>query len=89
MNLVWKIVHFNKASSLKFDILDHQQKFLLRVVATQLPKPGLFKPILSSLFESRDEIPFKGGSVKHPKIFKFLQILKNHKNFLKKLFYYV
>ena len=62
---------------------DYLQKFLLRVVATQLPKPGDPKPILlSSLFESRDEIPFKGGRFVTSQI---LECFKNHKN-LKLLF---
>jgi hypothetical protein len=34
--------------------LDYLQKFLLRVVATQIPKPRYHKPIfLSSLYKSR------------------------------------
>ena len=54
---------------LKKEVLDYQQKLLLRVLAALVYLEPIF---LSSLRESRDEIPFKGVSLSHPKFFQIL-----------------
>jgi hypothetical protein len=50
--------------------LDYPQNFLLRVVAhLDIPNPSFFLAFLNL----EDEIPFKGGSLSHPKFFKILE----------------
>ena len=63
-------VQFLDGPRLKKEVLNYQQKLLLRVLATPVYPEPIF---LSSLLESRDEIPFKGVSMSHPKIFQILE----------------